>query len=75
MTAKPWPLPPDRATPTAVCVVCGAPVDECAAVVALPHTYHARCYAGFHAAMNDRANLDKTIIEIRAMVAAKGGGG
>jgi hypothetical protein len=68
----PWPLPPDTDTPP---VVCGDPVDERGAVVALPHRYHARCYAAFHAAMNDKVNLHKTIIEIRALVAAKGGGG
>lgn len=75
MTADPWPLTPAPApVPPTVCAVCGGETAGWEVIVAQPHTYHRGCYTAFHAAVNDRANLTKTIAEIRMLVtAAKGG--
>jgi hypothetical protein len=73
MTGNPWDKPAVVPAPI-TCAVCGEAVGRQPVIVAPPHTYHRDCYAAFHAAMNDKANLDKTIAEIRAVVvAAKGG--
>jgi hypothetical protein len=69
MTGNPWDKPAVVPAPP-TCAVCGEAVGRQPVIVAPPHTYHRDCYAAFHAAMNDRANLDKTIAEIRALVAA-----
>jgi hypothetical protein len=74
MTGNPWDLPADHAEQPRVCHVCGESLrGGGSTIAAIPYVYHVACYERFHAAMNDRANLDKTIEEIRAVVvAAKG---
>jgi hypothetical protein len=73
MTGHPWDKPAVIPTPP-TCAVCGEAVGRQSVIVAQPHTYHRDCYTAFHRAMNDKANLDKTIEEIRAVVAAVKGG-
>jgi hypothetical protein len=73
VTGHPWDKPAVVPAPI-TCHVCGESLRSGGSTIAaMPHVYHVACYERFHRAMNDKANLDRTIAEIRAVVvAAKG---
>jgi len=74
MTGHPWDKPADAPAPV-TCHVCGEVIVFTRYLISTPpYTYHRGCYEAFHAAMNDKANLDKTIEQIRMLVAAAKGG-